>query len=719
MKRAVAARACLGAFLAVGAAHAQQPGPAPRFAQPPVVRRDERTQPPIVVATPLGSSRELRAHFGVELAARLIRSSDADERLRGLERAADIASPQALALLGSALDAQSGGVGAARLDPRALVCVARGLARAADQANVRVWLTQIVTTGVPARATSREGDDPEGPPRVELAREIAALALASSDDPRAAEALVPLARGTGPGQIAAAAALVALPPRTLGNASSNTSPQALRLTAMLGDLRGLDGVRAALKASDPATRAAALVATGELGDARSLDLVRAALAEHDARVHAAAAEALVLLAAPDAARAVEGLLADDATALAGARLAERAQDAQVARALAARIVASQNQAVRTAGIAALGRGTSADATRALVALLGFPELAGDAANALGRSPSVTAMAALEAAAAQPATRRLAVRAYVVRARVRGERSRVLEDTARDLARATDPSDRALGSFARIALGDARALDLLADREPRVRRAAAMAALGDPTGEVLEALLRQGAVETDPATRAVMDIGLVAGDPGGRLTTSALVDRAESGDTGAPLAAMTLARREDAQLSAKVDALLGARDPLLRAHAARGLGASGESSATGRLAHAWVYEANLAVRRALIGALAARTGDAASPSRIHALTTAAHLDPDATVRWIAARALEGRPAALRPAPAPEVAWLRLQGPDGIVPAGPPFTGALVQSDGLAIPVAFDDDGYALVLGVPPGEARLVLAPRLPRGEDRRP
>ena len=708
--------ALVAPVLGIGDAGAQQPGPSPRFAQPPSTRRDERAQPPIVVATPLGTSRELRAHFGVDIAARLVRSSDEDERLRGLERAAEIGSPQSLALLGAALETQTGAIGAARLDPRALVCAARGLAKATDQANVRAWLGQIVTTGAQTRGVSREGDDPDGPPRVELAREIAALALAASEDPRGGEALLPIARGVGPGHAAATAALAAFPPRAAALGTANPVPPGLRLAALLSDLRSVDAVRAALKSNEPAVRAAALLATGELLDLRSLELVRAALAEHDPRIRTAAAEALVLLGAADAPRAVESLLTDDATALAGVRLAERAQDAQVAKALAARIVASQNEAVRTAGVAALGRGVSADATRALVAFLAFPELAGDAANALGRSPGATAMAALEAAARSPATRRLAVRGYVVRAIVRGERSRVLDAVVSELWRAAEPADRALGAFARIALGEAKPKDLLTDKEPRVRRAAAMAALADPTPDTLDALVRQGTVETDEATRAVMDIGLLGGDAAGRLTTTALIDRAESGGPGAPLAAMALALRTDDAPDAKALALLRSRDALLRAHAARGLGASRAASTSGYLAEAWAYEASVPVRRALILGLAERTTDAASPSRARTLTTAARLDPDARVRWLATRALEGRPGALRPAPSPEVAWLRLADAAGGRPAGAPFTGALVRSDGVAVPVAFDDDGYALVLGVPPGESRLVLAPRVPKSED---
>jgi hypothetical protein len=47
-----------------------------------------------------------------------------------------------------------------------------------------------------------------------------------------------------------------------------------------------------------------------------------------------------------------------------------------------------------------------------------------------------------------------------------------------------------------------------------------------------------------------------------------------------------------------------------------------------------------------------------------------------------------------------------------PPGEAFVGSLVRSDGIAVPVVFDDEGFALVPGLPPGEGRLVLAPKLP-------
>jgi hypothetical protein len=40
---------------------------------------------------------------------------------------------------------------------------------------------------------------------------------------------------------------------------------------------------------------------------------------------------------------------------------------------------------------------------------------------------------------------------------------------------------------------------------------------------------------------------------------------------------------------------------------------------------------------------------------------------------------------------------------------------VRADGLSVPIVFDDDGYAIVPGAPPGEGRVVLAPRLPAYE----
>jgi len=93
-----------------------------------------------------------------------------------------------------------------------------------------------------------------------------------------------------------------------------------------------------------------------------------------------------------------------------------------------------------------------------------------------------------------------------------------------------------------------------------------------------------------------------------------------------------------------------------------------------------------------------------------LQLAARLDPDAVAREAARRALEGKEAP-QSGLVPEVAWIQVTAAEGApLPSGQ--TALLIRSDGLAVPIAFDDDGYALVPGVPPGAAHLRLTPRLP-------
>ena len=153
----------------------------------------------------------------------------------------------------------------------------------------------------------------------------------------------------------------------------------------------------------------------------------------------------------------------------------------------------------------------------------------------------------------------------------------------------------------------------------------------------------------------------------------------------------------------VDALLASHDPVMRAHAARGLGgARPAGGAIGKLAQAYAIEGDARVRRAIVDALSSRADALGGPGGRRDLDLAARLDPDRLTRWIAAEALAGRePSA--PAAPKDVAWLRASAPDALAfPSA--LTGALFPNDGVAIPFAFDDDGYALVLGLPAGDAR---------------
>ncbi len=666
----------------------------------------------------------VRAHVGSDYAARLLRSSDPEERIRGIQRAASIGTAETITLLVQATEAGP----AVRSDPRALIELARALARFSDQERARGALLAIVNTGSPggiagrlpqpSRASTDALSLEEGDPvaRAELARQIAAIALARSGVDRALEQLYGVARGGGSGQGAAMVALMLQPPPGagfFGTAGTTMPASVVRMLGQLGDLRALEILHAATRTSDVSVRGAALVALAELGDERAIALARAAIAESDARLRAAAGEAFVLLSAPERFKAVAALVSDEATAAIGIRLAERVYNAEITKLLAARAIDHPDRELRAASIRALGRSPEPGAATALAA----PAITADAsfgyfaALALARSPAPNAMQVILTLASAPRTAALGLRAYVLRALVRGERSDAGESLLQRLASSKDGRERAIGTFGRIALGDLSLDGAVTDTDPRVRRAAAMASLARPTSGTSHALLRQLARERDEPTRQVLALGLLDGDAGGLLTTTWLVDRSEAGGADAALSAYALTRRADEPIQRRVGQLLASKDAVLRAHAARGLAFGALADASGRLADAYAYETDVVVRRSLVAALVARSGDATAPARRSTLEAAAQLDPDGPIRQTARLGLAGVATPLAPAFANDAAWLRITLDSG-APPGEVFLGSVVRSDGVAVPIAFDEDGFAIVPGLPPGESRLVLAPRLP-------
>src|SRR4029079_9751159 len=203
----------------------------------------------------------------------------------------------------------------------ALVELARGLARFADQERTRTAPLLIVNAGSPGLAgrppqPGRSSDAlalEEGDPvaRAELARQIAAIALARSGTDRALEQLYGIARGGGSGQAAAMLALMLQPPRDpgfYGTAGTTMPASVVRMLGQLGDLRSLEILHAATRTSDVGVRGAAIVSLGELGDERAIGLARTAIAESDARLRASAGEAFVLLSAPERFKAVAALI---------------------------------------------------------------------------------------------------------------------------------------------------------------------------------------------------------------------------------------------------------------------------------------------------------------------------------------------------------------------------------------------------------------------------
>jgi hypothetical protein len=366
--------------------------------------------------------------------------------------------------------------------------------------------------------------------------------------------------------------------------------------------------------------------------------------------------------------------------------------------------------LRAAAVVALGRQVAASAVGALVALVSDRALQGDVGYALARSPNPLALGALEVLSVAPESRRLAARAYFVRRFVRGDRSARLDALVASLAASADADDRAVGLQVSVALGELRIERAIVDADARVRRAVTMGAMAHADPDTLEAILARLKAEPDEPTRRVLALGLLDGDARNTVPTSALVEWASAGGPDAPLAARAIARRASDTVDGSVVALLVSRDAVLRRHAALGLGASGARDATGHLARMYAWEWDAGVRRAVIEALGGRTNDQGTPERIATLELAARLDPDPVVRWRAKLALDGSPPP-SPGRIREVAWVRLVPVEGASRV-PDATALLVPRDGPAVPIAFDNDGYALLPGVAPGEVCLRLADGLP-------
>jgi HEAT repeat protein len=555
-------------------------------------------------------------------------------------------------------------------------------------------------------------DEAVGPARVELARDEAAIALARSGRAAAIDALIAIARGSSRGQRAALDALAVEPPAAAValNGVALTTPGMIALAARIADLRTLDAMVGLVHSSDPLLRSAAVSALAVAGDARDLEVARAAAQDPDPRVRVAAADALVRLNAADAEKNVVALVADDATALDGLRLTQDIQGDDVTKAAAARAMASADTAIRAAAVVALGRQTSTSAVGVLQTLLSDPLAGGDAACALAHSPSRSAMGAIEASARSALTRRLAARAYFVRRYVRGERSAPMDDLLSALARSADAGDRVVGGQFRFAFGLTTVDEALADPDPRVRRAIAMSVSARRDDGSATALLARMNREVDDGTRTILAGGLIEGDPLAIVATSTLFERARAGGPDAPLAAMALGQRAGSAPAGWIETLVGSPDPVVRAHAARGLGRSRTWDATARLVQAFAWETQAEVRRAIVAALVAGDDGRDAQGSRQTIDLAATLDPDPGVRWLAShdrsygKIVNGEPGR-------EVAWIRLVAAyQAELPSN--AIALWVGSDGTAIPIAFDDDGYALVPGVPAGESRLRLAPRLP-------
>lgn len=653
----------------------------------------------------------LRSMVGAEVIARLLQSADPEERLRGIERAASSELPDAMELLVGAAEPAH----ASWSDPRALLLLARGLARHATHDRARgalVNLLHATRSGPGSRAATVDAGDT----RMLLVRQTAAMALGASQELRAADALVQAARSNAPGRSAATMALAAYPHPHLNAlvGSGATSTALIDLAGELGDLRLVEPVRASISAPESAARASALVALAHLGDGRAIEWARRSLTDADARVRIAAAHALLDLHAPDAESSIAALLTDKATSGAAVRLAEHPASEALVKALAAHAKGAPSVEERALAIAALGGSPHPFALEALFAFMPDPILQGDAAHALSRSPQAAAARWLERALQDPKHDLLALRACLVRQWRRTEPCSHFPQFVAAAIGSKDPRRQAVGYFAEVLLDGSRLPDALSHGSVHVRRAAALAAGLRGTSSMRRVLLKHLQKEPDPTTRHLLSAGLLTGDPDALVPTEALLEEAVGGSPAAPLAAYAFARRAEDARKDSVRSLFESPQPLIRIHTARGLGESTWPQRSGVLANAYEFETEDSVRRAIVRAIAHVASTDASAASRRVLETASRLDPDAETRLLARRALLGKSAFASIGSTADVLWLRARTREGASLSGP-LEGNVVVAETFAIPFAFDPDGYALVFGVPPLRAQVALAPSVPAYE----
>jgi HEAT repeat protein len=678
--------AFLLALSATGRAHAQ-PLPPVVFDGDPVPE-----EAPPTVERPRVS---LRTRFGPERAEALLGAGDWRERVRGIDRLAAAGTDEAI----DALVEVMGSGSEIRVSSQTILAAVRALARHARREPVRKALTNVLDSDAPVAS------DPD---LDTLARATAARALARAGTPDALTSLLALVVRRGRAAAMARAAIVESPPRRLGplaKTSKSTSAELISLLGELGDPRVIGILRKHLRTGDRDQKRAAAVALARLGDGTPVPQARRwASAKDDPGLRVAGAEVLVLLDAPGAAAAVAQLVGDAATRGSGMRLAEASLSPALVPTLKAVIEAKVTPGEKLRAAAILGRIGGDEASAVLLALLANPDLATTAAFGLAGSPGTLAAdglgRALAAAAVGP-PRRLVLRAGTVRALERGERIAGLAEALERALASSDAADRAVGAFGLAAL-ELRGLDeLLASKHAEVRHAAARAALWLGPDELAK-VGPHGGLDAVAGGAALLVPNEIA--------TATLAAWAEEGGALAPLAALGLGARDSEPYRSRLLALLDGTDPLVRAHAALGLGASPMPDAVSLLADAYRYEADPGVRRAVVRALGSRP----ERRRVAVLKLARDLDPDPGVRALARSALAQRNVGIEVGGrGRQVAWITLRPNDaaerekaGSRPA------MLLRDDGLALPLVTDPDGVVLVPGLAEsGWVSLRLAPVL--------
>lgn len=671
--------------------------------QAQLVRRPPPRRPPTAVTATADAANaprdpnrtgDLRSRFGVPVAERLLRPAGGDPapRRRALVRLASIGTPQALELL---LRTWETDVALAR-DGRTRLELTRALSPLARERGVRELLQRMVMLG---------GDPADD--LTALAASAAALSLSASGDPEAFDFLVALARQDEAGGEVTAdlarRALAAHPPTALPAALAPrtvATPALVRLALELGDLRAIPFLRGAVRGGDADVRLAALVALGKLGDGEAVPIARLWVNETEQGPRLAALRVLADRAPDECAVPLAKALADQALRDEALALAPLMADARLLPALR-KLAADKDESVRVRAIVSMGKMVDEEAPRALEPLLGDPTVALSVVAALASSPAPNVGTILARALKSPPRRVAAVHASLARKLSRREDVAGLDAAVNALA-AGDPHERAAAAFARASLGG-KAPAVANDSSLLSAAVRGLFASGDKGRfDDLLSLLDHDDVDE------VVAAALVEPEIAARVPSARLLRWVESGGAHAPLAARTLAARDEEAFRVHLERFQRSPDLAVRSHVALGLGMSARPDAAARLATAYASETRPVVRRALIVALGGHRG---LPTADRTLALARRLDGDDKVRALAAVAIAGtRPGDGR---GPLTAFVRVD---------PTLEGAPLRFElpsGLVIPVRAAPGGILAFPALASGEAHVSLAVRSPRREEATP
>ncbi len=631
-------------------------------------------------------SASLAKRVGVGRAEVLLRSEVASDRERGLERLGAEPTTRALEALARALEP-----GGAAQTARERLTAVRGLAASAGEAEVRLALLRVMS------GASGQGAGESADPLEKAVRDAAALALSRSGSPEAFAALGKALRQEGAMGEAAALAVEAHPPTDVAPllaARGTPTPALARALGAIGDQRAFHALRDYVKRGSVALRAESALALTRLGALETVALGRHWFAhETDPVLRVAGATILASTRDPGAGAALRTLLEDPELSGAALDLALSAPNPELVPVLRGRLAGAEPEQLPRL-LAAISRAGGSAAAAALSAELARPDHAAFAAHALAACPGDEARVALERALGVAATRRLAARAAVLREVMLDESVSGIGSVLQSLLVSPEAADRAAGAWGLAVLDPRRGAELIGSADQAVVRAAARAALpGSHIAQVAADRLRR---ERDATTRAALAIALADPAARARVPTAVLLELIEQGGVEAPLAALSLASRDEPDLRSQVIALLTSSDAVLRAHTALGLGASPEPDAVGLLENAYRFEPDALVRHAVVTALSQRT----EPVRRRTLGLAAALDGDRRVREAAK--LAGRGVRLGAASTADGAlWLILAATAASGTGAGAWSALASLPGGIALPLVADPDGLVAVARLPRG------------------